>query len=253
MPGEVVAESPPAFSGGVLKAVWTQVWERIKQFGRGATSSIAAAAADYGLVIFLVEVVGIWYVPAVVAGSVLGGVVSFWLSSRWVFAAQRAGIPGEGRRQVVNFTLIYGLGTVLFTGLVYGLTDGLGMHYLAAKIVSGAALFAVWNFPLQRRFVFTLPDARRKPHKAHSSPRPTAAAPPAGGLPGLAANEPGVVRVPPPRPRLRQAVHFLREARRARKAALVARPPEATEAAARRDEAPAGAATARPPLGTHCS
>ena len=116
---------------------------------------------DYGLVIALVELAEVWYIVAVIIGALLGAVASFWLCTHWVFAAHRAGIAGELKGQGSKFAGIYLVGMVLFVGAVYGLTDGLDVHYLSAKILSGSIVFAIWNYPMQRRFVFTVPDTKK--------------------------------------------------------------------------------------------
>jgi putative flippase GtrA len=98
----------------------------------------------------LVEKLGVWYVLATAMGAALGAITNFLLGRHWAFDASHA--PARG--QALRYALV-SLGSLLLNaGLVYLITEKLGVNYVGSKAVTALLVGVVYNFPLQRWFVF---------------------------------------------------------------------------------------------------
>jgi len=115
---------------------------------------VLAAIGHYGTLALAVELGRIDAVPAALAGFLVGGVISYLLNRRWTFASDRphgAAVP--------RFALV-ALAGFFLTGLSMAvLTDGLGLHYLPAQLVT-TGLVMLWTFLANRSWTFAT-GARR--------------------------------------------------------------------------------------------
>ena len=123
----------------------------LAQVPRALAVSVLALALDCGLLVLLVEGLGLPAVPAAVLSYLVGGVVQYVLCSVWVFAAT----PGSNAVGFAAFTLLslVGLGITWVVMLV--LHDWGHMPYLAAKGF-GVGLAFAWNF-LSRKYLLFSP------------------------------------------------------------------------------------------------
>lgn len=84
------------------------------------------------------------------AGAACGGISNFLVGRRWVFRATGyRTAPQAGRYAVVS------LGSLLLnTAGVQVLTSRVLVQYVAARVAVSLAVSVLWNFPMQRSFVF---------------------------------------------------------------------------------------------------
>jgi len=123
-----------------------------RQFAAFSGVGAVAAFVHYGLLVALVEGVGIAPVPATLAGYVAGGVVSYLLNRRLTYASDRPHAEAGWR-----FALVAGVGFLLTWGFMHVFTAVLGLPYLPMQVVTtGIVLF--WSFVANR--VWTFADAR---------------------------------------------------------------------------------------------
>jgi putative flippase GtrA len=118
--------------------------------GRAQIASLAASAIDFGTLILLVEKGHVWYVTATATGALVGAMSNFLLGRYWCFQATHRRLE----HQALRYAVISGTSLLMNTGAVYLLTDGLGVQYLASRIVAGAIVGMFFNFPMHRYFVF---------------------------------------------------------------------------------------------------
>jgi putative flippase GtrA len=120
-------------------------------------ASLVATAVDLGFFTAAVRL-GLDPIAATPLGALCGAITNFTINRQVTF---RAG-GGRVSRQAVRYLLVsaasLGLNT-LGEALFYGV---LHLHYLLARIISGAAVGLLWNYPLHRWFVFA-PAAGDKP------------------------------------------------------------------------------------------
>lgn len=117
---------------------------------RSHVASISATSVDFGVTIFLKEIIGLWYVAANAIGAVAGGAVSFIICRRWVFNRKNEGWKGQAFRYV----LASGLSAILNTGAVWFLTENFEISYIVSKIIAAVIIGVTINFALFRYFVF---------------------------------------------------------------------------------------------------
>lgn len=119
-------------------------------FGKAESSAILASAADFGLTIFLVRALGVWYARASFFGALMGGIVNCYVNYRWVFDKQKQRKPFIALKYlfVWSFSILFNTaGTWLFTVLS-------GMNFIIVKAVVAIIVAILWNFQMQRVFVF---------------------------------------------------------------------------------------------------
>lgn len=114
-----------------------------------ALVSVLALACDCGLLFALVAQ-GVHYIVASAVSFAIGLVVSYALSTRFVFSDRRA-IAREA--EVIGFATVGIAGLVLTQGLLYTFVSVLGLAIVAAKIITVGIVF-FFNFLGRRHFVF---------------------------------------------------------------------------------------------------
>ena len=124
------------------------------QFARSLVTSLFTTALDFATLIGLTELAGVNYVVSTWIGTVVGSLSNFAINKRWAFSARSAALgPALGR-----FVLVQGGASGLHTVGVWALTRFGGAPYPVSKLVVAAAVYLVWNYPLNHWFVF-----RRRP------------------------------------------------------------------------------------------
>lgn len=122
----------------------------IQRFARANASTLLATAMEWGLVTVLVKSGGHYLVAAGV-GAVLGAVTDFTLKRRWAFMRR-------GSRSLRIESLRYVLVSALSLGwnllAAYGLVHWLRVPPIPGVIAASVLIGALWNYPLQRFFVF---------------------------------------------------------------------------------------------------
>jgi putative flippase GtrA len=117
------------------------------QIPRALVASGLAAALDFGLLLFLVELLGWHPIPAATVGYFTGGLLQYALCALWVFPAS----PSNNTTGFLAFTLLSLVGLAI-TWTVMALMYDLGhLPYLLAKVVALGLAFG-WNF-LSRKFL----------------------------------------------------------------------------------------------------
>jgi putative flippase GtrA len=121
----------------------------IKQAAGAGLAGFLGTVVDVAVLAALVEH-GAGVAPSTLAGSLAGAGVSF-VTSKYVAFRDRSSVR---LGQVASFGAV-ALATALLTAAAMQLVAvGLGVPYLLAKGLCAVAVFFVWSFPAQRRFVF---------------------------------------------------------------------------------------------------
>ena len=127
-------------------------------FGKAESSAILASAADFGLTIFLVRALEVWYARASFFGALMGGIVNCYVNYRWVFDKQKQRKPFIALKYlfVWSFSILFNTtGTWFFTVLS-------GINFIIVKAVVAIIVAILWNFQMQRVFVFRNLHAHHK-------------------------------------------------------------------------------------------
>jgi putative flippase GtrA len=141
MPPEV-----PRNGGRGRRLAWT--------FARFHVGAFAATVVDFGVMIALVELAGLQPVSATVAGAALGALTNFLLGRMWVFRERVEHWAAQGWRYAVVSAASAGLNAAG----EHLLHDVARVEYVEARVVVSLVVTLLWNFPMQRLFVF--PEGR---------------------------------------------------------------------------------------------
>ncbi len=120
------------------------------RMGRHQVASVAATIVDFGLMILTVSVVGVAPVTGTVIGASAGAVTNFTLGRNWTFEATHA--PAGG--QALRYAVVSGASLALNAVGEHVLAGVLGIQYIVARVAVALAVSLLWNYPLQRFFVF---------------------------------------------------------------------------------------------------
>jgi putative flippase GtrA len=118
--------------------------------GRHQVASILSTAVDFGVMTLAVELIHLPAVPATVLGASSGAVTNFQLGRHWVYSAG----GDHAAPQAMRYAIVSAASAGLNALGEYGLHDRLGLHYFLARAIVAVAVSLLWNFPMQRYFVF---------------------------------------------------------------------------------------------------
>ena len=118
--------------------------------GRHQLGAVAATAVDFAVMIALVEGIHVSPVTGTVVGAAVGAVTNFFLGRAWVFRRHSGHWAAQGARYAAVAGASAGW-NALGEHLVH---DVAGIQYILARVFVSIAVSLLWNFPMQRRFVF---------------------------------------------------------------------------------------------------
>jgi len=124
--------------------------QTVREFMRYFVAGTLAFGVDFAVLIGLTELTQVSYLLANVAGFCLGLGVSYGLSVGWVFSTRRMQCAVS---EFGIFLLVGLLGLLVNELVIWGLTDGAGLHYALAKIGATGVVF-VLNFALRKIILF---------------------------------------------------------------------------------------------------
>jgi putative flippase GtrA len=119
-------------------------------FTKAQLIALLATAVDFGITWLLVTVAGAPPVAGGATGTICGGVTHFMVSRTWVFNAREKKWTGQLNRYV----LVWIGNFVLNVSGLWLLTHYTGLNYLIAKIITAVLVAVLYNYQLQKRFVF---------------------------------------------------------------------------------------------------
>ena len=121
-----------------------------QEFLSAQVAAFIGIAVDFGVVIFLTEIVGMWYVISNVIGATCGAITNFSLGRNWVFSFTQNKIS----HQAFRYFLVAAGSMILNTLGVYLLTEFTSLNYIYSKIIVAVLIAFTFNFLLQKYFVF---------------------------------------------------------------------------------------------------
>lgn len=128
------------------------------QFFRYLLVAVAAFAVDFGTYTILVKVVDIHPVVAATIGFLLGIIVNYLLSIRWVFDKR----SHSARYELIVFTTIGLVGLGLTDMIIWLIAVKAGQDELLAKIIATAIVF-FWNFGARKIILFNKEKSWQSP------------------------------------------------------------------------------------------
>jgi CDP-diacylglycerol--glycerol-3-phosphate 3-phosphatidyltransferase len=117
---------------------------------RHQIGSLAATVVDFGTMTLLVELHVATAVQATLFGASLGAITNFILGRSWIFRATGADLLP----QALRYGMVSTASALLNTLGEHIVNERLGVQYIVARTVVAVGVSLLWNFPLQRLFVF---------------------------------------------------------------------------------------------------
>jgi len=117
---------------------------------RHQAGAAAATVVDFSVMVALVSCAGAPPAVGTAVGASCGAALNFALGRHWIFRA----LGGRSTHQAARYALVSLTSLLLNTGGVQVLAGVLHVPYVAARVVVALCVSVVWNFPMQRGFVF---------------------------------------------------------------------------------------------------
>ncbi len=122
----------------------------LTSFLRYNASAYTASICDYGMFLFCLEILDLYYPIATFIGATTGAIIAFLLGRNWTFKNKDVVIT----KQSMRFLLVV-VGSILInTGGVYLVTELAGIDERISKVLVAVCVGICYNFPMQRYFVF---------------------------------------------------------------------------------------------------
>lgn len=119
-------------------------------FCKAQLSAQVATLVDFSMSFLLAAVGGLWYVTASFLGALSGGIVNCVVNYRWVFHAAML----KKRYVVLKYLVVWTGSILLNTAGTHLLTVWTGQYFIFPKVVVAVIIALLWNYPLQRTFVY---------------------------------------------------------------------------------------------------
>ena len=123
----------------------------ISLFCKAQLTAFGATVIDFSVSVLLVKMLGWWYVTATVLGALTGGVINCVLNYKWVFEVRGLKKCSVALRYLLVWTGSIALNTVG----TYVLTELSGRYFALTKAVVAVGVAVLWNYQLQRRYVYS--------------------------------------------------------------------------------------------------
>lgn len=130
----------------------SDLWSgQLRQFVLYGGVSVAALAVDYGLLIFLTETVGLFYLVSATISFLVGMLLVYVSSVGFIFGERRL---DNRSLELTSFALIGVAGLVLNGLLLWAITTGTPLGYQLAKLPTAGLVF-LFNYIARRNLLFT--------------------------------------------------------------------------------------------------
>jgi putative flippase GtrA len=138
----------PVSSAGPISNLWSG---ELRQFVLYGLVSVAALAVDYGLLIFLTESMGLYYLVSATISFLAGMLVVYFSSVGFIFGERRL---SSRSLELTSFALIGVAGLVLNGLLLWAITTGTPLSYQLAKLPTAGIVF-LFNYVARRTLLFS--------------------------------------------------------------------------------------------------
>ena len=121
------------------------------QFFRYAFVGGIATIVDWA-VLYILTTMGMYYLVSTVFAFFAGLAVNFLLSKLLVFSASEAKVGKVG--EFVAYAIIGAMGLLITMGIMYLLTDIVGMYFMLSKVIATVIVLA-WNYIVRKKLLYS--------------------------------------------------------------------------------------------------
>jgi glycosyltransferase involved in cell wall biosynthesis len=134
------------------------------RFLRFLTVGVTGFVVNNLLLALLTELAGLFYLLSAVLATQGSSLWNFGWSARWVFSDRQA--SGSGIQPLAMFLLVNNAALALRAPMMFVMTTGLGLHYIASNILS-IALLAMLRFTIADRWIWASQRVRLHTYDIH--------------------------------------------------------------------------------------
>lgn len=120
-------------------------------------TSLITTALDFLVLTGLVELAHVHYLTATVAGTLVGASSNFLINRHWSFDDHK----GMMHWQIVRFVPVQAGSSGLQALFMWLLVGEAHVQYMIAKTIVAVTVYLMWNYPMNRYFVFPRARANR--------------------------------------------------------------------------------------------
>ncbi len=122
-------------------------------FVKAQCSALIATITDFAITVLLGKVMAVYYVVSVAVGAISGGCLNFYINQHHVFTCEKGQAVCS---QVFRYFGVWIVSIGLNTIGTYCLTESTRMDFILSKIVVAIFVAIVWNYEMQKHFVFKI-------------------------------------------------------------------------------------------------
>jgi dolichol-phosphate mannosyltransferase len=126
-------------------------WKKVFKFGLVGISGILV---NMGVLYYLKEYVGLFYLVASVFAIELSILNNFLWNDLWTFRGTGSHTSLRWWQRLISFHVVSAGGLIINMGILYLLTSVFGVYYLISNLV-GILIGFIWNFLANRRLTWT--------------------------------------------------------------------------------------------------
>lgn len=123
-----------------------RLFAQVMKFG---VVGVIAFCIDYGIMVLLTEVFGVWYLLSSVISFSISTVFNYLASMRYVFRHKQG---MSRRKEFLIFVVLSVIGLGINSLVMWAGQSGLNISYLVVKFFATAVVM-VWNFVTRKKFL----------------------------------------------------------------------------------------------------
>lgn len=131
-----------------------KLFDKVLLFVRAQCSAGCGTLVDYSTMLLLTEVFDIHYTISIVFGGILGALVNFLINMAWTFRTRDAVYKSPLKNQLIKFTIVAVNSIILKSSGTYFFTTIFNIDYRISRIVIDLLVSVVFNYGLQKNWVF---------------------------------------------------------------------------------------------------
>ena len=135
---------------------------QIGRFLRFCIVGLSGVFVNEGVLKFFTETGGLYYVYSSILAAEIAIISNFLFNEFWTFrdrSSQRPGMVNRVKR-FLRFNLICGIGVVINVGILWALTNLMGVYYLISNLF-GIGASTLWNYGLNSNITWEVPVDRK--------------------------------------------------------------------------------------------
>lgn len=119
-------------------------------FGKAQISAWIASFVDFAVTINLAQFAELWYGYSTFIGALMGGITNCIINYNWVFHPDSL----NKRHIAARYMMVWTGSILLNTFGTLALTEATGVSFIIVKAAVAVAVAVLWNYQMQRLFVF---------------------------------------------------------------------------------------------------